>query len=331
MTVQREIVVVCGTDGSYARPLSVMLRSAVDNLAQDCSLLAYVLYSEVSEEDRDRVRRSISDTRCTIRWISVDTSTIAGVPLWGRMPVSTYFKLFLTDLLPVEVTRAVWLDCDVLVCGDLAELWNTELGGYEAAAVQDQLVPLVSSRGGVARHRNLGIAADSKYFNAGVMVIDVAAWRTRHVTTKALDYLKRQWKSVVFWDQEGLNVALAGRWSELPPRWNYNVSLPFNRRPAGRASPMILHFAGMLKPWIYRTRDPEWSQYIEYLDRTAWRGMRPRRTLVALAVSLYERSGVRRVLHPLETIAMDAVRRMSRTPTPRDDVEFVSAMPAVND
>jgi lipopolysaccharide biosynthesis glycosyltransferase len=196
VTVQREIVVVCGTDGSYARPLSVMLRSAVDNLAQDCSLLAYVLYSEVSEEDRDRVRRSISDTRCTIRWISVDTSTIAGVPLWGRMPVSTYFKLFLTDLLPVEVTRAVWLDCDILVCGDLAELWNTELGGYEAAAVQDQLVPLVSSRGGVARHRNLGIAADSKYFNAGVMVIDVAAWRTRHVTTKALDYLKRQWKSV---------------------------------------------------------------------------------------------------------------------------------------
>ena len=325
MTRRDEIIVVCGTDGSYPAPLSVMLRSAIDNLAQHFTLTAYVLYSEVSEADRERVSQSIPDGRASIHWINVDTSKIAGVPLWGRMPVSTYFKLFLTDLLPADVTRAVWLDCDVLVRGDLGELWKTELAGCDAAAVQDQLVPLASSFGGIARHRELGIS-DSRYFNAGVMVIDLVAWRNQRVTARALEYLKRSWKSVVFWDQEGLNVALAGRWSELPAKWNHNVSLPFNRTRALHRPPSILHFAGMLKPWIYRTRDPDWSQYIEYLDKTAWRGMRPRRTPVALAVSLYERSGMRPLIYPLETLAMDVVRRMSQRAAQRSPVELGTAM-----
>jgi len=325
-----EVVVVCGTDSRYQVPLAVMLRSAIDNLGSDFTLTAYVLYSEVSDADRVRVSRSIPEGRGSIRWIKVDASRITGVPLWGRMPLSTYFKLLVTDLLPSHVTRAVWLDCDVLVRGDLGELWNTELAACDVAAVPDQVVPLASSRGGIARHRELGIS-DAKYFNAGVMVIDLVAWRAHLVTVRALDYLRRSWKSVVFWDQEGLNVALAGRWLELPAMWNCNVSLPANRTGARHATPRILHFAGMLKPWIYRTRDPEWSEYIEYLDRTEWKGMRPRRTSAASAVSLYERSGMRRLLYPVETFAMEIVRRISRRAAKRSPVEFASAMQPAND
>ena len=326
MTERERIVVVCGTDNRYTAPLAVTLRSAIDHLDPQRSILAYVLYSDVTDEDRRRVSHDLPSNRCAVRWIPVDASKVAGVPLWGRMPVSTYFKLFLTELLPADITRAVWLDCDLLVLDDLSVLWDTDLRGFAAAAVQDKLVPRASSRGGIARRAEVGISDDAKYFNAGVMLIDLPRWRAERVTARALDHLTRRWKSVVFWDQEGLNVALTGRWLELDAKWNYNVSLPSNRRRADEPVPGILHFAGMLKPWVYRTSDPEWSRYIECLDTTSWKGTRPRRTAVALGISLYERSGLRRLFHPLENLAMRVVREISRAPTQGPRVGFASRM-----
>jgi lipopolysaccharide biosynthesis glycosyltransferase len=218
----------------------------------------------------------------------------------------------------------------VLVTGDLAELWDSELRGFCAGAVQDQLVPLASSRGGIACRSEVGIADDAGYFNAGVLLIDVARWRAERITAKALDHLRRRWKSVVFWDQEGLNVALSGKWIELSARWNCNVSLPAHRRRAPEVAPAILHFAGMLKPWLYRTKDPEWSEYMKYLDRTAWAGLRPPWSASMTMISIYERSGARALLHPLEGFAMELVRRASRATIPESRMDPAAAIPVEN-
>lgn len=326
MKTRDSIVVVCATDAQYVVPLAVTLRSAVDNLDLNRNLVVHVLYSGVSDADRMRVTQTLPRDRCTIEWIPVDASKVAGVPVWGRMPVSTYFKLLVPDVLDAGVARAIWLDCDLLVTGDLSELWDIDLKGMPVAAVQDKLVPLASSRGGIASRAEAGIPDGAKYFNAGVMIVDVDQWRVRRVTAQALDHLTRRWKSVVFWDQEGLNVALAGMWMELDEKWNCNVSLPGNRTGRGNPDPAILHFAGMLKPWVYRTRDPAWSLYMRYLDRTPWARFRPSRSLTGFAISTYERSGIRSLLYPLESAVLDLVRRISRNPTPGSPTRFPSAL-----
>lgn len=331
MSRHDSIVVVCATDARYVIPLAVMLRSAVDNLAEGRKLIVHILYSGVNESDRVRAARNLPGDRCVIDWIPVDESKVAGVPLWGRMPVATYFKLLMPDVLGAVVTRAIWLDCDLLLNSDLGELWDTELNGSPVGAVQDELVPMASSRGGIASRADLGIPDDSKYFNAGVMLIDLDQWRAQRVTAMALDYLKRRWKSVVFWDQEGLNVALAGKWMALAEKWNCNVSLPSKRGGAGSSSSAaILHFAGMLKPWNYRTKDPEWTLYMRCLDRTSWEGTRPRRNARTMAISAYERSGMRPLLYPLESFVMELVRRVSRSATSGSRVSFASPVQAKN-
>ena len=93
------------------------------------------------------------------------------------MTSTTYHRLLLPRLVPREVTRAIWLDCDLLVTTDLVRLWETDLGGCHLLAVRDPVVPLVSSRYGIRRWRELGIAPDAPYFNAGVMLLDVDRWR----------------------------------------------------------------------------------------------------------------------------------------------------------
>lgn len=308
------VVVACASDAKYVRPLAAMLRSLVDNIGTGRALDVYVLHSGIGERERGAVAHGWP-ARCAAHWLTTDENAFGGLPLWGRMPVATYFKLALPEMLPQSVARAIWLDCDLLVQGDIGQLWDRDLGSRPLGAVQDAVVPLVSSRFGIARYGALGIDATEKYFNAGVMVIDVNAWRRDNVQARAIDYLRRYHRSVVFWDQEGLNAALAGQWASLDSTWNHNASVP--RRKGGSGRPAIIHFAGGLKPWRFRTSDPERGLYYEYLDRTPFSGWRPSRSLAGALVAGYEAAGLRRIFYSVENVGMRVIRRMSRRLSPR--------------
>jgi lipopolysaccharide biosynthesis glycosyltransferase len=290
-----------------------MLRSVIDNLEDGRALNIYVIASYIDEAGRQGVSRGWPPT-VTVTWLEAEETAFAGLPLWGRMPVATYFKLGLTELLPADVSRAIWLDCDLIVLDDIGNLWDTELEGAPLGAVQDSLVPRVSSTFGIARHRELGIDSGSMYFNAGVMIVDVEAWRRAGVTSQAIEYLRKYQDAVTFWDQEGLNATLAGNWLALDGRWNHNASIPRNKLSS--ELPSIAHFAGGLKPWRFRTRDPLRSLYYVYLDRTSFAGWRPEPSMAGEVVSFYERSGLRSLMYPAENLGMRMVRGLSRRVSP---------------
>jgi lipopolysaccharide biosynthesis glycosyltransferase len=236
------------------------------------------------------------------------------------MTSTTYHRLLLPQLLPEDVTRAIWLDCDLLVTTDLARLWETDLGGFHLLAVREPIVPLVSSRYGIRRWQELGLSRDHPYFNAGVMLVDIERWRNDEIGTLAGDYL-RQARDVMFWDQEGLNAVLPGRWGELDPRWNATASASRRRGAEGaHAAPWIVHFTGALKPW----RLPEPSSgprllFYHHLDQTPWAGWRPRWTPGSVALGWYESSTFRHLLSPVEPwVMLSARRRLSRLTARRD-------------
>lgn len=316
MTQRERVVITCATDAHYVTPLAVMLRSVLTNLSKDRQAAIYIMDGGVDQERKEKLGRSLPSGRATVQWMPVNPEVYSGAPLWGRMPVSTYYKLAVADTLPADVHKAIWLDCDLVVTTDLAQLWNGDLNDDHVRAAQDSIVPLVSSPFGIAAYQSLGIPADAKYFNAGVMLLDLDRWRADRVSQRVLDYLRRFGDSVFFWDQEGLNAVLAGKWGELDPRWNCNASVPPRRRvrrTAGASEPpWIIHWAGYLKPWRYPGKDPEKLRYFEFLDMTAWAGWRPRRTIVSKLIERYEVSGVRDRVYPVEQWGMRLLRRLSR-------------------
>ena len=311
------IAVVCAADGSYALPLAVTLRSALANLDPIRRLTAFVIDDGLSPADRRRVIGSLTD-RVSVRWVRPRRESFSRLPLWGRMPVTTYDKLLVGQYLPAEVRRAIWLDCDLLVLGDLTRLWEEDLADRHALAVPDPFVASLSARLGVAGCDDLGLEAGARYFNAGVMLIDTARWRRDDVAGHALAYLRRYRDRVFFWDQEALNAVLAGRWRELDQRWNWSVSmdrLSGDRGAPGDGAPhqaWILHFSGTLKPWTYPSRSPYHSLYYRCLDLTAWSGWRPPATWRGRALGLYESSSFRRVVYPLERRYLQLLGRVTR-------------------
>jgi lipopolysaccharide biosynthesis glycosyltransferase len=322
-TSSRErIALACAADAAYVRPLAAMVQSVLTNLASRREIDVFVLASGIESEDRSKLSESWNRQRATVHWLDARDSQFAGVPLWGRMPITTYYKLAVTDLLPADVGRVIFLDSDLIVLGDLGALWDADLGSHHLLAVQDRVVPYVSSPFGISSWATLGLDRHAKYFNAGVMVIDVPRWRRERVTQQVIEYLRKNHEDVYFWDQEGLNAVLAGRWGELDERWNCNVTVPgvfenmmatahSNGSSGSDSGPWVLHYTGNLKPWLY-PRDPRRQRYFDYLDQTPWAGWRPTRSVTGSLIEFYESSGLRRLFYPAEQLGMRAVRAVSR-------------------
>ncbi|MDQ2919493.1 MAG: hypothetical protein M3R10_06410, partial [Verrucomicrobiota bacterium] len=202
---------------------------------------------------------------------------------------------------------------DLLVLADLARLWKTDLNDFIAVAALDPGVPDVSSRFGIAAYQTLGLDPKTKYFNAGVILLDLARWRAEEVARRALDYLRSYRQQVFFWDQEALNAVLAGRWGTLEPRWNWMPRFDrLTNRDEIRRDPWIVHFSGNMKPWKTFGASREHLLYYHSLDKTSWRGWRPAANWRGWASAAYESSRLRRLLYPLEQFHLRLVRRLTR-------------------
>lgn len=300
------VVIACAADAGYALPLAVMLRSAAKRLDAAHELRVYAVDGGLEPEQRTRIACALAD-RGTIRWVRPRRAPFVGLPLWGRMLAATYDKLAIASLLPDDVERALWLDADLLVEADLAALWRLDLGGAVLRAASDARVPTVGARFGIRAHAAYGLAAGDAYFNAGVLLIDLARWRAERVEERALDYLRRHGADVYFWDQEGLNVALAGRWQPLPASWNATPD-PGHRQAIAGGDARIVHFSGNLKPWRYAGDGPLHARYYAALDETAWSGWRPPAGFWSSGIARYESSALRRLALPVEHLALTLLR-----------------------
>jgi len=296
-------------------PLAVMLRSMAANLCPRRRVDVQIVADGLDCDLRARVSSALPPN-VSVHWTAPQRAGFVELPLWGRMTISTYDKLALGRWLPSSVARALWLDCDLLVLDDVAKLWETPNGPHCVLAAQDGLVRTFGARFGVAGRHEMRIDNGAEYFNAGVMLIDVARWRDEDVAGRALAYLQKHRREVFFWDQEALNAALAGNWGKLDPRWNWSPGSTM----ASDLSPSIIHFTGGLKPWRLEGHSARQKLYYQYLDATAWAGWRPARNWRSMLLSHYEGSRLRSALFPLECFKMKVERAMT--------LRYVTADPA---
>lgn len=313
------VVVGCAADEGFAMPLAVLVRSILDHLSPTYRLVLYTVDIGILPQTRERLLESWPADRIETHWLTVDAKELSHLPVWGRMNIATYQRLLMGRLLPESVKRVIWLDADALALEDLSRLWEIPLDGRTIAASQDLVVPYVSSRFGIERFRELGLPADAPHFNAGVMLVDLDLWREDRVAEQSLEYLAKHAQEVWFWDQEALNVVLLGKWKLLDPRWNQIAGVAgrwfFRAKHLDAAayrqvvdSPWIVHWAGSIKPWKFRSRRILHCKWFEYLDHTAWRGWRPERNLANTALGLYVEWG-RNLMYQFEPILLKAQKR----------------------
>lgn len=283
------IVLVCATDNNYAMPLAVTVRSALANLKSNRKIVLYILDGGISPRNKHKISKSLASPKLNIFWITIDDKNFDHLVLNGHLTNATYYRLLIPQLLPAEFNKAIYLDSDMIVNGNLEELWNIPLDDKYLLAVQDDVQLYISMSDGLRNYQDHGISPDEKYFNAGLLVIDLEKWRRENIGLKVMEYIQQNREYVIANDQDGLNAVLAGKWKEIHPRWNqmpkiYNYS-SWQESPHSEDiyqellhKPYIIHFTNPPKPWYAglkaECQHPKKHLFFEYLDLTSWAGWR---------------------------------------------------------
>lgn len=278
------IDVVVAADRNFARQLAATI-SGISRFSAGVPHRVFILSDGYDEALKSLVATAASES-VALTWIDASSRDLDAAILPDYLPTATLFRLRVTDLLPSDVTKVVYLDTDMVILASLRDLWATHMGDTLLAAVRDALCPWAASPR-CLDWRQLGLAPSTPYFNAGAMLIPLDRWRANDVGGEALDVLRRHVFN--YGDQCALNTVVNGSWTALAPRWNVQgghfdedalawiVESPDDMECATR-DPAVVHFnsfPGWSKPWEPRSTAPYRDAWFDALDRTAWVGWRP--------------------------------------------------------
>lgn len=266
------ISIVCICDNHYAILLAALIKSIESNHHTQEKIAFYIVDDQISGKNRERIDASIDPQMTTIHWMKMENCLPEGAKLpidKSSLPLNIYVRLFIPSFIPADLQKVIFLDVDMIVLEDISKLWHTDLGNNIVAAVQDQFIQIVSRWGGIANYQQFNLDPETKYFNAGLLVMDIKKWKEQNITDEILLCLDKNKENAKFQDQYGLNAVLANKWLELDPLWNRFAYSKEDR-------PYLIHFTGR-KP-IYKTY--EFSEnykklFYQYLQQTEWKNFKP--------------------------------------------------------
>lgn len=271
MQKRDSIYIICVCDDHYAILLAALIKSIELNHKSGETIEFFIVEDGIGKRNKEKIIGSFINDIIVIHWLPMKDClpAEAKVPIdKSSLPLNIYTRLFIPYFIPAHIKKVIFLDVDMIVLEDISKMWNTDLENNIVGAVQDQFIQIVSKWGGVSNYEELGIDADNKYFNAGLMVIDIEKWKAADITNKVLNCIFDNSNLAQFQDQYGLNAVLAKDWYEFDPLWNrFAYSEDKN--------PHLIHFTGR-KP-IYKTY--EFSEayknlFFKYLDQTQWKNFK---------------------------------------------------------
>jgi len=265
------MVIAFCVDEKMIQHLLVCIHSIIDTNSDE-NLEFYVLNKDITEKSKLLVNENLGKSAVSVHFINVNQESYANLMVSNHITIEAYFRISLADLLPQRINRVIYLDCDIILLGSLKPLWHIGLNGFKLAAVAE----LFSYR-----NVELGFGKDVKYFNSGVLVIDLSVWRSEQISNQIFDYLEMHPEKIKFHDQDALNAVLVNKWLELPEIYNFTISymersMKFNKLISNSQMPVILHFNQSFKAWHYQSRHPYKGLYYKYLERTPFKNFIPK-------------------------------------------------------
>ncbi|MFI2710825.1 glycosyltransferase family 8 protein [Micromonospora sp. NPDC018662] len=245
-------------DDNYVNPMLVTARSVRGTMAPTGRpLVFHLLDGGLSPEGRDAALDGlgrVGDARFhqVADGLRIPDWHAADNPNYNWWTSASLRRLHLAEVVPESVERVLYLDADTLAVEDVTALHDTDLQGRCLAAVGVDRPPgywpeALAAAGDRRTH--------TRYFNSGVLVLDLHRWREQRVGPRAAALYQAHERVLRHPDQDTLNILLDDQWVGVDPRWNrlvqYHRGDPFGleRMAALDTDEGILHFGGRVKPW----------------------------------------------------------------------------------
>ena len=233
-------------DDAFVKFTVVSMHSMIQNASKDYKYIVHILHTEISDKMKEVVGRLANDN-FEIRFVDVTSylhSISEKLPLRDYYSKTTYYRLFIAEMFP-QYTKALYLDSDTVILGDVSKLYLTDIKDAYLGACHEQV--MVQTREfGTYVEKVVGVSRYN-FFNAGLMLINCEQFRLHFVLDKFIDYL-HYYNFVVTQDEDYLNLICKDHVYWLDQRWNTETfgEIPY---PVGQAQ--MIHYIMTNKPWHY--------------------------------------------------------------------------------
>ncbi|MEF1290869.1 glycosyltransferase family 8 protein [Vibrio sp. M260118] len=240
---------------NYAAHFSVSLRSLLD-FNRDSKFNIYILSSHLKTRTKDKINSTFGKyDNIKINYINIDRNLFEGFKLGYHFVPEVYYRVLMADV--IKQDKVLYLDCDVIVQGSIREMYN--LSPLSILAVKDYGKYKYSER--------LGIADSERYFNAGIMLVNLAYWRNHGISKRLLEFISINPEKIEFADQCALNKIFHTTWEELDVKYNFTTAHSRDRE-YDKVEPIVIHFTGSTKPWDFRSTSKYKRLYYNTLKKT---------------------------------------------------------------
>lgn len=248
-----KIDLLVSLDENYMPQLRVMLASLLLN-NPEAEFTVHLLHSGIQPAELDRLGRALAARGHKLEPVFVSGELFAAAPVNRYYSQEMYYRLLAAQLLPQCTGRLLYLDPDILVINSVAPLWQTDMqGNLFAAAAHTGTSDIAKG----VNHLRLG--TEGKYFNSGVLLIDLGRCREEIVPDEIFAFVERHSAELFLPDQDVLNAMYGSRILPLDDvLWNYDARNYADYRVSTHGAAdipwvmehtAILHFCGREKPW----------------------------------------------------------------------------------
>lgn len=274
--------ILLSTDNNYTMPTGVLMHSISIN---NGPLVSYhILVDEDFSDQNKSALEHIAKTYGNQIYFYVVTRAMTESLPFGRdnqphhVSIATYYRLFITEILPDSVHKVIYLDGDMIVRKSLAELWETDLTDFALGVVHDMDEPVH-----VSSHR-LPYPMEEGYFNAGMLIVNLDYWRDNDCFEQFMLFVEHYSETIRFHDQDVLNCVFYNKKKWLSTTFNFQsgfIYIPEYQRQYNedlsteinhvKFDPVVIHFATKDKPWRLECFHPHSAVWRYYWRKSQWR------------------------------------------------------------
>lgn len=277
------------SDDNYAVYMGVSICSLLENNKAVENIHIYIIDDGISEDNKIKIRNMTEEYKRQVSFISgesvlqdkeiTDVFSYVGM----RKNSHSYLKMFFAKLLPDVTGRLIYIDCDTAVDGDISGLEHFDMCDKTIGMVMDSLV--------IDSKESVGLKKEDRYYNSGVILIDIDKWRERDCSKRIMEHIKnvRTYGTV---DQDVLNIELKDEIITLPIKYNiqpvhfdYPYSLYtrvyrhreeyYGQKEIEEAveKPAIIHYLRYIgeSPWNADNVHPGTPYFDKYLSLSPWK------------------------------------------------------------
>lgn len=275
-TARSRVNVVLASDRKFLPFCATTIASVLKSSPSEDDLHFYVLtdapFPQLDAQRFDALRR-IRDF--SLQQVVVDASQFTEIRTTPGISIATYFRLLMPSVLPADVEKVVYLDCDLVVLDRIRKLYDIDTGDHVFLGVEDSISRFYNAK--------FGLPEISPHVNGGVLLLNIAALRRIGFLDRVSEYIARHKYIITLGDQEILNTVFHERIGYVHPRWNLHGSMfekKWRRDSTGvknwystaemdeaLGNPAIIHYTYKRKPWESRVH-PRYDVYLEYMKLT---------------------------------------------------------------